>query len=48
MKTEIDIDSLSETQVRDILATIIERLELAEDDGVFGNDSWQGFLDIEV
>lgn len=42
-----DIDGLSETQVRDLLGKIIERLELAEADGVFGKDSWQGFLDIE-
>lgn len=42
-----DIDSLSDEQVRDILTKIIERLELAEADGIFGNDSWQGFLEIE-
>lgn len=42
-----DVDSMNELQVRDLLTKIIERLELAEDDGVFGKDSWQGYLDIE-
>lgn len=48
MKDDINLDNLNEEQVRDMLAKIIERLELAEDDGVFGNDSWLGFLEIEV
>lgn len=44
----IDIDTLNEEQVRELLARLIESLELAEDDGVFGSDSWHGFLEIEV
>lgn len=45
---ETDTDNMSDEQVRDLLNKIIERLELAEEDGIFGSDSWQGFLEIEV
>lgn len=47
MKSE-DINGLSEEEVRDLLRRIIESLELAEEDGVFGRDSWQGYLEVEV
>lgn len=43
-----DLDTLSDEQVRDLLRRIVESLELAEEDGVFGKDSWQGYLEIEV
>lgn len=46
MKSE-DIDTLSNEQARDLLRRIVESLELAEEDGVFGKDSWQGYLEIE-
>lgn len=45
---EDDIDSMSEEQVRDFARRLITSLRLAEDDGVFGNDSWEGYLEIEV
>lgn len=47
MKPE-DIDTMSDEQVRDLLRRVVESLALAEDDGVFGNDSWHGYLEIEV
>lgn len=43
----LDIDDMSEDQVRNLLVKIVERLEEAENDGIFGNDSWQGYLEIE-
>jgi hypothetical protein len=43
-----DVDNMSEEQVRDLTKTLIERLRLAQEDGVFGRDSWEGFLEIEV
>lgn len=46
--TSEDIDTMSDEQVRDLLRRIVESLELAEEDGVFGKDSWQGYLEIEV
>lgn len=42
------IDSLSEEQARDLLVRLVNSLQLAEDEGVFGNESWEGFLEIEV
>ena len=45
--SKIDIDNYSDLEVRDLLRRIIESLELAEEDGAFGNESWQGFLEIE-
>lgn len=42
------IDDMSEEQVRDFAKRLVEALELAEDEGVFGRDSWYGFLEIEV
>lgn len=42
-----DLDDLSEEQARDLLRRIVESLELAQSDGVFGRDSWQGYLEIE-
>lgn len=44
----IDVDNMSEEQVRDLLSRLVESLDLAEDEGVFGNESWLGFLEIEV
>lgn len=44
---KIDVDDYSDLEVRDLLRRIIESLELAQEDGAFGNDSWQGFLEIE-
>jgi CRISPR/Cas system CSM-associated protein Csm4 (group 5 of RAMP superfamily) len=46
--TSEDLNDMSEEQVRDIARRIIDALELAEDDGIFGSDSWEGFLEIEV
>jgi hypothetical protein len=43
----LDIDDMSEEQVRDFLRRLVESLNLAEEDGVFGKDSWQGYLEIE-
>lgn len=45
--TVLDIDDMSEDQVRNLLYRIVNSLELAENDGVFGTDSWQGYLEIE-
>lgn len=45
--SNIELDDLSEEQARDLLRRIVESLELAEEDGIFGKDSWQGFLEIE-
>lgn len=42
-----DLDNMSEEQVRDLLRRLVESLELAEDEGAFGRDSWEGFLEIE-
>lgn len=44
----VDLEALSEEEARDLLRRIVEALELAEEDGIFGKDSWQGFLEIEV
>lgn len=41
------LDDLSEEQARDLLRRIVESLEMAEEDGVFGKDSWMGYLEIE-
>lgn len=43
----LELDDLSEEQARDLLRRIVESLNLAQEDGVFGNDSWQGYLEIE-
>jgi hypothetical protein len=45
---ENDIDDMSEEQVRDLLRKIVESLNLAQEDGVFGKESWQGYLEIEI
>jgi hypothetical protein len=45
--TTEDVDDLDEDQVRLLLKTLIERLHLAQEDGVFGNESWTGYLEIE-
>jgi hypothetical protein len=45
---ENDIDDMSEEQVRDLLRRIVESLNLAQEDGVFGKESWQGYLEIEI
>lgn len=45
---EDDLDSMSEEQVRDLARRMIVSLQLAEDEGAFGSDSWEGFLEIEV
>lgn len=42
-----DVDFMTDDQVRSLLHRIIESLELAEEEGAFGSDSWQGFLEIE-
>lgn len=46
--TEEDIDGMSEEEVRDFAKRIVVSLQLAEDEGAFGADSWHGFLEIEV
>lgn len=46
--TERDIDRMTEDQLRDFAIKLVEALLLAEEDGVFGKDSWEGYLDIEV
>lgn len=46
MKSE-DLDNMSEDQVRDLARRLIESLELAQESGAFGSDSWEGFLEIE-
>jgi CRISPR/Cas system CSM-associated protein Csm4 (group 5 of RAMP superfamily) len=46
--TEFELDEMSETQVREFARRLIEALRLAQEDGIFGSDSWEGFLDIEV
>lgn len=43
-----DLDSMSEEEVRDLARRLIESLQLAQESGAFGSDSWQGFLEIEV
>lgn len=43
-----DVDNMSEEQVRDLAKRLIESLELAQQSGAFGSDSWEGFLEIEV
>lgn len=45
---ENDIDSMGEEEVRDMLRRLIVSLNLAEESGAFGSDSWEGFLEIEV
>lgn len=42
------VDDMSEQQVRKFAKDLIESLEMAENEGVFGTDSWHGFLQIEV
>lgn len=46
--TEEDLDTMSEEEVRDLAKRLITSLQLAEDEGAFGNDSWHGFLEIEI
>lgn len=46
--SEIDLDGMSDEQVRDLARRMIDALKLAEEDGIFGADSWEGFLEIEV
>lgn len=43
-----DLDTMSEEHVRDLARRLIESLQLAEDEGAFGSESWHGFLEIEV
>ncbi len=43
-----DVDSMNEEEARDLLKRIIDSLDLAQDEGAFGLESWQGFLEIEV
>lgn len=43
----LDIDDMTEDQLRNFVFKLITALELAEEDGVFGSDSWQGYLEIE-
>lgn len=42
------VDAMSDEQVRAFAKQMIDSLEMAENEGVFGNDSWHGFLQIEV
>lgn len=42
------VDDLSEEELRDFTKRLIESLELAENEGIFGKESWHGFLEIEV
>lgn len=42
------VDGMSEEELRDFTKRLLVSLELAEDDGVFGTESWHGFLEIEV
>lgn len=46
--TSEDLDSMSEEEVRDLARKLIDSLELAQESGAFGSDSWMGFLEIEV
>ena len=46
--TEFDVENMSEEQVRDFARRLVIALDLAEDDGMFGKDSWEGYLEIEV
>lgn len=41
------IETLSDYEARNLLRDVIESLELAEQEGLFGNESWQGALQIE-
>lgn len=43
-----DIDEMNEEQVRDFARRVVEALKLAQEDGIFGSDSWEGYLEIEV
>lgn len=45
---ETDVDTMGEEEVRDLLRRMIVSLQLAEESGAFGSDSWEGFLEIEV
>lgn len=45
--TEEELDTLTEEEARDMLRRIVLSLNLAQDDGVFGKESWQGYLEIE-
>lgn len=42
------VDDMSDGQVRLFAKQLIESLEMAENEGIFGNDSWHGFLQIEI
>lgn len=46
MSVEI-LETLTEEEARDMLRRIVESLNLAQDDGVFGKESWMGYLEIE-
>jgi len=43
-----DIDNMEDEEVRELLRKIVTSLNLAEDEGAFGVESWRGFLEIEV
>lgn len=45
---KVDVDKYTDDEARDLLRRIVESLDLAEDEGAFGNESWVGFLEIEV
>lgn len=44
----LDLDSLTDEESRDLLRRIVDSLNLAEDEGAFGNESWHGFLEIDI
>lgn len=46
--SEADLDELSEEEARDLLRRIVISLNLAQDDGIFGKESWHGYLEVEV
>lgn len=46
--SSLDLDGLSDEESRDLLRRIVDSLELAEDEGAFGNESWHGFLEIDI
>lgn len=43
----IDIDDLTESQMRDMLSQIVDKLDELDEDDYFGTEGWRHFFGIE-
>jgi hypothetical protein len=47
MKISIDIEEMTERQVKDILENLIEQLDDLDSDDYFGSEGWKHFFGFE-